>query len=197
MSARKINILITGVGGQGLITIAKLIGEASVKCGTNVIIAETRGLSQRGGSVNVFLRLGNVNAPLFGKADIIIGLELLEIIRNIKYVKENTMIIANKNIIKPNIPDIRIPTLNETLDFLNKLPSRIYLVNATNIAMESGNPRSVNMAMLGFTAGLNILKPFISKECIIEAFKYSKYAKYESNIKSFNEGFSEAIKLKS
>ncbi|MEM3353693.1 MAG: 2-oxoacid:acceptor oxidoreductase family protein, partial [Saccharolobus sp.] len=82
-----VNILIAGVGGQGIITAGKFIAEAGNYSNTKVLIAETHGLSQRGGGVNIHVRIGDVNSPLIplGKANYLVGFEAMEVLRNLNY----------------------------------------------------------------------------------------------------------------
>jgi len=184
------NILICGIGGQGQLTLAKIIGDASLKCGRNVVIAETRGLSQRGGSVAVYVKIGDeVYAPLFEKADIMLALELIEAVRNIGFIAKNTLAIVNNDIIKPNIPGVKVPSKEELIEALRKATSKLFLVNATYEALKIGSPKSLNMVILGFLTGLNALADVgVDRECIMEAFKSSKYYRFRENIEAFNVG---------
>jgi len=184
------NILICGVGGQGQLALAKLLGEASLRCGKNVVIAETRGLSQRGGSVTVYVKIGDeVYAPLFEKADIMLALELIEAVRNIGFIAKNTLAIVNDDIIKPNIPGVKVPSKEKLIEALRKATSNLFLVNATYEALRIGSPRSLNMVILGFLAGLNALTDIgVGRECIIRAFRNSKYYRFRENIEAFRIG---------
>ncbi|HIE36662.1 TPA: indolepyruvate oxidoreductase, partial [Candidatus Geothermarchaeota archaeon] len=100
------NILFAGVGGQGIITLGRLIGSALTNSGFNVLMAETHGLSQRGGSVTVHMRVGDVNSPLvpLGGADLLVGLELIEAVRNLGYLSRDGVKIVNDYIMRPSIP---------------------------------------------------------------------------------------------
>ena len=184
------NILICGVGGQGQLTLAKLLGEASLRCGKNVVIAETRGLSQRGGSVAVYVKVGDeVYAPLFEKADIMLALELIEAVRNIGLIAKNTLAIVNSDIIKPNIPGVKVPSKEKLIEALRKATSNLFLVNATYEALRIGSPRSLNMVILGFLVGLNALADIgVGRECIIQEFRSSKYYRFRENIEAFKVG---------
>ncbi len=186
----RVNILICGVGGQGQLTLAKLLGEAAVKCDKEVMIAETRGLSHRGGSVVVYVRIGNrVYAPLFDKADIILALELIEAVRNIKMFSHETLAIVNNEVIKPNIPNVNIPSKDKLIDALRKTTKNLFIVNASEEAKRAGSPKSVNMVILGFLVGLNILEEVgVSEGCLYNAFRESKYFKINANVKAFNRG---------
>ena len=99
----KVNIVITGVGGQGVITAANILGKAAVNAGVNVFVSEVHGMAQRGGSVNCTVRLGNVTGPLVasGTADVILSTEPVEALRYISYSNKETKIITDTNTVIP------------------------------------------------------------------------------------------------
>jgi indolepyruvate ferredoxin oxidoreductase beta subunit len=99
MKKNNFNIIIAGVGGQGLITLTQVIAEAAFIEGLDVKTSELHGLSQRGGSVQTHIRFGDkIYSPLvsLGGADFILGLEISEVLRNISYANSKTIILANK-----------------------------------------------------------------------------------------------------
>jgi len=79
----RLNVVMVGVGGQGLVTAAKVLADAAIDSGTKALVAETHGLSQRGGAVEVHVRLGDVYAPLVprGRADVLLAFEIIEAAR--------------------------------------------------------------------------------------------------------------------
>ncbi|WP_243670275.1 2-oxoacid:acceptor oxidoreductase family protein [Vulcanisaeta sp. JCM 16161] len=97
----RLNIYLAGVGGQGLVTFATVLGDAAIRAGYKALVAETHGLSQRGGSIDVHVRIGDVDAPLIprGGADVIVAFEILEAFRAIGYANENTVFIVNRRLI--------------------------------------------------------------------------------------------------
>ena len=98
------NIILCGVGGQGTVLASKILSAASMEKGIKVLSAETIGMSQRGGSVTSFVKIGNdAYTPLIGKgeADIIIGFEAGETVRMLPYLKKGGTVIVNSNVIKP------------------------------------------------------------------------------------------------
>ena len=99
----KTNIVLTGVGGQGVITAANILGKAAIKAKVNVFVSEVHGMAQRGGSVNCTVRIGNVSGPLVasGSADAIVSTEPSEALRYIHYSNKDTQIITD---ITPVIP---------------------------------------------------------------------------------------------
>ncbi|BAB59717.1 indolpyruvate ferredoxin oxidoreductase [IOR] beta subunit [Thermoplasma volcanium GSS1] len=153
-----LNLLIAGVGGQGIITMGKMLATAADLAGVKVIVSETHGLSQRGGSVAVHVRMGNVYAPLIerGKADYIIGLEASEAVRNLSYAGPNTKFIINKNLIKPVLPKVMPATLDEVFEALKDY--QVYHIDAETIAAESGNRKGSNAVLLGYMYSINAFR---------------------------------------
>lgn len=161
--ARRLNIIIAGVGGQGIITLATLIARAALLSGTKALVAETHGLSQRGGSVEVHVRLGAVEAPLIprGEADVILGLELIETARRLDYVKTNGVILTSDVIMKPALPGIKVPGRDELIEELQSANRRLVVVPATSMASEVGGLLFVNTIMLGALAASGLLKGLV------------------------------------
>ena len=149
----KIDIILAGVGGQGILSISTIIGEAAVKNGLYLKQAEVHGMSQRGGEVQSHLRISDkpIHSDLIqkGKAHLIISVEPLESLRYIDYLSPEGWLITNTNpfINIPNYPDIE-KVLNE----INALPNHVML-NADKIAKELGAPLAMNMVMLGAASG--------------------------------------------
>ncbi|TRM77895.1 indolepyruvate oxidoreductase subunit beta [Sulfolobus sp. A20-N-F8] len=186
----RLNILIAGIGGQDIITMGKIIAEAGSYSNTKVLVAETHGLAQRGGGVNIHVRIGEVNSPLIplGKADYLVGLEATEVLRNLSYASKSTNIIINSYVVRPVLPKVRILSLNEILQRLRGL--KVYVVNANEIAIKAGNPKALNAAILGFMFGLGAFEGLISEDSFVKALKY------ESNIKAFKLGQSMKVFIK-
>ena len=145
----KTDIILSGVGGQGILSIATIIGEAATRMGLALKQAEVHGMSQRGGDVQSNLRLSDrpIASDLIalGTADMIISLEPMEALRYLPYLSESGWIITSsapfKNI--PNYPDVE--KLKAELD---KLPHKVVL-DVDAIAKEAGSVRASNIVMLG------------------------------------------------
>ncbi len=150
----KLNILIAGVGGQGALTTAAVIARAAMKSGLNVITAETHGMAQRGGSVEVHVRIGDVKAPLIpeGGADILIALEPSEALRYSKYISENTVVILNtRKIIPPSVTtgQSKYPDLKDIVSEIQNLTKNIKVVNASELAEKIGTILATNIVVIG------------------------------------------------
>ena len=185
----KQDIILAGVGGQGILSIATVIGSAALEQGLYIKQAEVHGMSQRGGDVQSHLRLGSepVHSDLIphGGADLIVSLEPMEALRYVPFLSEDGWIITN-TVPFLNIPNY--PPLEDVLGELRKYPRLIALdVDAT--ARENGSPRSANMVLLGACAGvLSILEPEKLRDSIRRVFARKGDAIVEANIKAFNAG---------
>ena len=154
----KTDIILSGVGGQGILSIAAVIGEAALKEGLYMKQAEVHGMSQRGGDVQSNLRLSDepIASDLIpkGHADLIISLEPMESLRYLPYLKKEGWLVTNSRpfVNIPNYPEIE--KVNAELD---KLRHKVVL-DVEEIAKEAGSVRAANIVMLGAAA------PFIGIE---------------------------------
>lgn len=145
----KTDIILSGVGGQGILSIAAVIGEAALKEGLYMKQAEVHGMSQRGGDVQSNLRLSDepIASDLIpkGHADLIISLEPMESLRYLPYLKKEGWLVTNSRpfVNIPNYPEIE--SMNAELD---KLPHKVVL-DVEEIAKEAGSVRAANIVMLG------------------------------------------------
>lgn len=182
------NLVITGTGGQGLITLLQIIAEAALIEGLNVRTSELHGLSQRGGSVEVHIRFGKeIYSPIvsFGKADLILGLEMQESLKGIYFANKKTNFLINKFII-PIIPLEKSLTEKEVFKNLKKISKNITLIPATEICKEKlGNGVVAGIYLISLAAfkGLIPLKPAVIKKALKKVIP-KKYL--ELNLKAFN-----------
>ncbi len=152
-----LNLIITGVGGQGNVLASQILGRAAVNKGFQVTIGETFGLSQRGGAVMSHVRLsdGKSYGPVIppNMADIIVGLEPLETLRVFpEYANRTSTLIVNARPIYPlNViaGDVEYPELLWIRDALERPGNRLFWLKATQLAVELGGPIMLNMIMLG------------------------------------------------
>ncbi len=185
-----ISILIAGVGGQGTLLTSRVLGTAAVKAGYDVKVSEVHGMSQRGGSVVTYVKIGDkVNSPVIekGEGDILLCFEKLEAMRWLDYAKKDGTIIVNDQRIDP-MPVI-IGREKYPDDIISKIRSRrpgVYVIDALNTAKELGNIRALNIVMVGFLAR----KTNISKEIWHEAIRENVKEKYvQLNLNAFDEGY--------
>ncbi|MDR3286357.1 MAG: indolepyruvate oxidoreductase subunit beta [Prevotellaceae bacterium] len=184
----KTDIILAGVGGQGILSIAAAIGLAAIENKLFIKQAEVHGMSQRGGDVQSNLRISDkeIASDLIptSNADIIIAIEPMESLRYLPYLNKNGRIITN------NTPYINIPNYPEieaVIDEIKKNPKNIIL-DADAIAKDIGSPRSSNMVMLGAASHFINIK-FESIENAVRSLFLSKGNDVaELNVKALNAG---------
>jgi len=192
----KINIILTGVGGQGVITAANILGKAALKKKINVFVSEVHGMAQRGGSVNCSVRMGNVSGPLVpsGTADVIISTEPIEALRYIQYSNKNTIIITDINPVIPytvSVGEEKYPDIKEVFSELEKY-GKLFKIDAVRLSKEAGALITKNIVMLGALAATDIL-PF-KPEDLLETILENIPPKFRvMNKKAFEDGL-KAIK---
>ncbi|MEM1597371.1 MAG: indolepyruvate oxidoreductase subunit beta [Pyrobaculum sp.] len=148
------SVVVVGVGGQGVLTLARWLGESAMAAGYDVRIAEVHGMSQRGGSVEVHVRFGEeVHAPIVeeGGADYVVAMEALEALRGYKYLSPRGVLVVNKRVIQP--PG-RWYDVAQVVEAIAKSEVRHYVVPAFEIALQLGSPIYENAVLLGFAAKL-------------------------------------------
>ena len=185
----KKDIILAGVGGQGILTIATIIGHAAAKAGVNLKQAEVHGMSQRGGDVQSNLRLSTetIHSDLIkkGAAEIIISMEPMEALRYLPYLNSEGWVITSSNpfVNIPNYPD------QEALKAeLEKLP-KVSALPIEDLAKDNNMPKSANIILLGMAAKyLEILTPEQLKESIKAIFAGKGEAVVEMNCKAFEIG---------
>jgi indolepyruvate ferredoxin oxidoreductase beta subunit len=154
------NVMTCGVGGQGLMLLSNIIGLACAESNLNIRTAETHGLAQRSGSIYTHIRIGEkIYSPLipYGEADVLLGMEAIETLRYIEFLKPNGIIILNnyiwypvqssfERVKKPEIPYVKFDAI---INQLRKLTSKLYIVNALDIATKAGTSLVTNVALMG------------------------------------------------
>ena len=143
------NILICGIGGQGVVYASKVLARTALKRGDAVHTAETIGMAQRGGSVVSHVRIGDgCHSPLIprGDADILIGLEPAEAVRNITFLKAGgTVAVSNRGIAPTNDNDYDPAVM---LDYLKTLPIELIIVDADEVLQRDGSYRNLNTTLV-------------------------------------------------
>ena len=193
-----LNIFICGVGGQGLVLLTTVIGNACVKSGTKVITGEMYGLSQRSGAVSVHLRIGeDAFSPLipYGEADILMSLEAIETLRYLEYLKKNGIVLMNQRLMHPPVETSEIitekgskyVTLQDVVSKLRDWTQNIAIVDALKLARESGNVRTENTVFLGCLSALEAFH--VDENNIRESISEAVPKKtVEQNLKAFDMG---------
>ena len=191
----KKDIILSGVGGQGILSIATVIGKAALKDNLYMKQAEVHGMSQRGGDVQSNLRISDqpIASDLIpsGKCDLIISLEPMESLRYLPYLSPEGWLVTNSS---PFINIPNYPELDKVMAEINKLPHKVAF-NVDEIAKEVGSARSANIVLLGATV------PFLGidyekiRTSIREIFERKGEEVVEMNLKALAAGKEIAEKL--
>lgn len=184
----KNDIILAGVGGQGILTIAAIIGKAAMNEGLNVKQSEVHGMAQRGGAVLAHLRLSS--EPIFsdliaaGSADVILSVEPMEALRHAKGLSPKGVIIANS---KPVINIADYPAIEEVLGGIKAFPRHV-IVDADDIALASGSARAMNIVMLGAVSKFLDMDQEVFKAVIRDSFARKGEEIVAMNLKAFDAG---------
>ena len=189
----KTDIILAGVGGQGILSIAATLGIAALKNNWYIKQAETHGMSQRGGAVVSHLRLSDevIHADLVpkGKANVIISVEPMESLRYVDYLSEDGYLVTNT---KPfvNIPDY--PKVDELMAKVNSLP-KVIAIDADQIASDLKAPRSSNIVILGASAPFLNIELSVLQDSIREIFGRKGEDVVNVNLKALKAGYEFAM----
>ena len=190
----KTDIIIAGVGGQGILSIAAILGSAAINNNLYIKQAETHGMSQRGGDVQSHARLSD--RPVFsdliakGTADLILSVEPMEALRYLPFLSPDGYLVANSAPLL-NIPDY--PPVEDLISTIQALPRRL-LVDADAIAREStGSSRPLNVVMLGAASPFIDLPFAYLERGLINVFERKGADIAEMNLKALRAGRAFAI----
>jgi indolepyruvate ferredoxin oxidoreductase beta subunit len=165
------NILLSGVGGQGIILASDIMVEVFLESGFDVKKSEVHGMAQRGGSVTSHVRFGmKVYSPIIkqGEVDILFSFEELEGLRWLNYVKPDGVIILNNHKINPpavNLGQMEYP--RDIPEIFRKQFDKFYLIDGTKLALEAGNIRAANVVLLGAISNLFEIEEDLWMEAIL------------------------------
>lgn len=186
--AMKFDIILSGVGGQGVLSVAAIIAAGAMKDGFRVRQSEVHGMAQRGGAVISHMRISErgISSDLVarGTASLILSMEPLEALRYVDYLSgEGHIITASEPVL--NIPDY--PDLDEVREKIRKYP-RQSIVNSLALAKEAGSSLAVNMVMVGAASSLIPVKKESLKAAVVELFSAKGKNVVDINLKAFDLG---------
>jgi len=191
---KEFNIVLAGVGGQGILLAAEILGTAAVKEGLNVRVSELHGMAQRGGSVVSNVRIGEkVLAPtvLEGRADVLLGFEPLETLRNLKFASEKALVIMSDEKIPPTelaAKMMKYPSMEEIVEKIHCFTKNVTIVEAAKLAKKAGNILTQNIILIGALAATE--KMPVKTESIVEALRELVPPKHlDINVKAFKLGY--------
>jgi indolepyruvate ferredoxin oxidoreductase beta subunit len=188
------DIYLVGVGGQGIITASRIIGDAALIAGKNVLLSETHGMAQRGGSVVCTARIGDVHSPLIpvGKVDVILSFELLETARAACNASKRTVVISSMERIVPlsvSSQKLKYPTLEDVRASVILSAKDFVAIDAAKLAEEAGVGKSTNVVMVGALAGTGMTG--LQRDHFEKAIKMNIQLKQGENLAAFEKGFTE------
>ncbi|NLP56785.1 indolepyruvate oxidoreductase subunit beta [Lutibacter sp. B1] len=181
----KTNIILAGVGGQGILTIAAILDTAALESNLNIKQSEVHGMSQRGGAVQSHVRISDkeIFSDLIpqGKADMIIAVEPMELLRYLPYLKKDGYLITDIN------PFINIPDYPELEDLYNEIKSHpnSILIDAKKIAKDLGNSKATNIVLLGAASSLITINSETLQQAIKTLFKRKGERIVNKNLEAF------------
>jgi len=195
LTKEPLNVIIGGVGGQGNVLMAFLVGGALVNEGFSVGVCDTYGTSQRGGPVASHVRISKKRqyGPLIssGHADVILALEPVEALRLLnQFGSQDTVVITNSRPVYP--PDVSsgkatYPEMDELLRAIEKFSAKLVVINATDEALKMGSSIFTNIIMIGALIGADLLP--VDKESIVQVLSERFHgAVLDNNIKALDKG---------
>ncbi|MFW3145747.1 MAG: indolepyruvate ferredoxin oxidoreductase subunit beta [Thermoplasmatota archaeon] len=199
MSKNIFNIIDCGVGGQGVVLMANIVGEACARSGLNVVSGELHGLSQRGGSVIAHQRIGqNVHSPLvpYGEADVILSLEPMEALRYLFFLRDGGMVITNTKMDHPPLETQRIALkekdayvrYEDVVERIGSTGARLVEIDALALSLKAGSAQTVNVVMVGALAASPGFP--VGKSMMLDAVKENVPKKaLDVNTKAFDLGY--------
>ena len=193
------NILLAGVGGQGLMLLSQVMGDACTRSGIKVVVGAQHGLAQRSGSISAHVRIGDAYSPLipYGTADLIIAMDAMEALRYVEYLKQGGTVVMNSRMMHPPLETSPIVknrqekrmyvTLEQVKAQLGKVAGRVIDIDAEKVAVEAGNPRTENVVLLGAASALSGFP--IQTEPLKDSVKRIVPERaVDANLKAFNLG---------
>ena len=196
-SDNTVNIAITGVGGQGVLTLAEILAKTALQCGFNVRVGEIHGMAQRGGHVVCTVRVGkNAKGPIVdpGSAHLLVGFEPIETLREIHLVKQGGCVLMSSHVQYPvavSMGQAEYPNHEEIIKNMKKYTDKIIEFDALDLAAKAGSTRALNMVMLGAIIGTGLLP--ITEKTTIDVISEAFQKKFEKiNITATKLGLEQA-----
>lgn len=184
------NIMIVGVGGQGTLLTSRILGNLAISLGYDVKVSEVHGMSQRGGSVVTYVKYGDtVYSPVIAKgdADLVLAFEELEAYRWISYLKPKATLLVNTQTIDP------MPVITGAMDYptdiVHKLEAKgieLLAVDALSLAKQAGNPKALNVVLIGVLASRMDVPKELWRKVIAETVP-PRFL--EANLEAFELGY--------
>jgi indolepyruvate ferredoxin oxidoreductase beta subunit len=198
----RLNLLLMGIGGQGLVKLSEIIARGAAKKNLPVWIYQQKGMAQRGGSVRCEIRMGEVEGSAIprGSADVVLALELSEVLNAVDWMSEKSLVLINTKQVPPiglrKGGDGGYPKKEEIRELLEQAGIKAIFVDAADLAEKAGLPIAANMVMLGALAALPNIKELIDKKVFRAALVENMSKEIEKNLKAFELGFNQIERKK-
>ncbi|MHA1246008.1 MAG: indolepyruvate oxidoreductase subunit beta [Candidatus Thorarchaeota archaeon] len=190
-----LNIVISGVGGQGVLTLAEVLSRAALRSSHNVRVGEIHGMAQRGGHVVCTVRIGSgAYGPIVdpGSGHLLVGFEPVETLREVHLIRHDGLIVMNTHIQYPvavSMGEAEYPDMSVVNESLHRFAGRVIELDAMDLAETAGSPRSMNMVMMGAVIATGFVP--VSREIALEVVASSFPGRFrEINTRAFEAGFS-------
>jgi indolepyruvate ferredoxin oxidoreductase beta subunit len=190
------NIAITGVGGQGVLTLAEVLAKAATSAGQNVRVGEIHGMAQRGGHVLCTIRIGEyARGPIIdsGTAQLLAGFEPVETLREVQLVAPGGCVIMSSRALMPvavSMDQAKYPDHDDIIDSIRKFTAEVIEFDAMELAEKAGSPNSLNMVMLGAMIGTELVP--VTKDSALESLRDTIPRQFqEVNSTAFNLGLAQ------
>ncbi len=186
-------ICFTGVGGQGTLLATKVMAEAAIYAGHNVLASEVHGMAQRGGVVESTVMIGDIKSPIIsdGEADVLLGFEPVETYRALRRCSAESVVISNSVPVTPFSVAIgkgAYPDVEKLFAFVRSRVKKLITLNAQALAQQAGSALSANVVMIGALASSGVLP--VLREAFEETIRTKTKEKFvEANLRAFGMGF--------
>ncbi|MDQ7822093.1 MAG: indolepyruvate oxidoreductase subunit beta [Candidatus Eremiobacteraeota bacterium] len=191
--SRNLQLVIVGVGGQGILTVSDILGTAAIEEGLKAVMSEVHGMAQRGGVVTTEMKIGDFESPLVakGEADVILGFEPVETYRTLEKASPRTGIVTNTDPLVP--PGVSLgqgayPKVEKLIENMRNGGLKVIAVPALEIARSAGSTVAGNIVMLG---AMVALENFVLAREAVEAALRKRIAPrwLDLNLKAFQMGY--------
>ena len=191
MDRPPLRLLVVGVGGQGVLTVARVLGEAAVSSGLDVVVGQLHGMAQRGGSVEATVLLGTgIHSSFVEHADVVLGFEPLEVLRALPRITAASRVVLNRGRVVPfplSMAGQPYPDIDGIVARVGEITSRVTEIDGPTLLEEVGESRALNMLMLGALAGLGAL-PFDEPTLRGALEQRSPTGRFEVNLRAYETG---------
>jgi indolepyruvate ferredoxin oxidoreductase beta subunit len=187
-----LRLLIVGVGGQGVLTVARILGDAAVRAGLEVVVGQLHGMAQRGGSVEASVLIGSgIHSSFVELADVVLGFEPLEVLRALPRIGPASRVLVNRGRVVPfplSMAGEPYPDVDGIVARVREVTPHVVEIDGPGLLEELGEPRSLNLLMLGALAGLEGLLPLDEPTLRAALERRGGVARREANLRAYEMG---------